>query len=191
MNVKHSSASVRWFTPSIVIEAARATLGGIDLDPASEALANETVRATRYITEAENGITAPWGTSENPVSVFLNPPGGKFENKPLAVLFWRRMMLERSAALLTHGIFIAFSVELLQTSQRKDVPALTDFLVCVPHKRLAFIDPYSEEKQSPTHANAIAYVRGAVDRSDAFIHAFRNIGSFMVGAEYLTALRRG
>jgi hypothetical protein len=47
MNVRHSSESNEHFTPSYIVEAARATLGGtIDLDPASSPRANEIVQAT-------------------------------------------------------------------------------------------------------------------------------------------------
>jgi ParB family chromosome partitioning protein len=44
------------YTDLWVIEAARATMGGIDLDPASCALANARVKATTYFDENTNGL---------------------------------------------------------------------------------------------------------------------------------------
>src|SRR5262249_14971473 len=44
-----------WYTPPEYVEAARDVLGGIDLDPASNHLAQATVRATRYFTKQDDG----------------------------------------------------------------------------------------------------------------------------------------
>src|SRR5688572_17987036 len=78
VNVQHSSASDSWATPADIVERARHVLGGvIDLDPASDSFAQETVRATRYITREENGLVTPWHGRAKPGNVFLNPPGGK------------------------------------------------------------------------------------------------------------------
>jgi ParB family chromosome partitioning protein len=49
-----------WYTPRPIIEAARLTMGGIDLDPASSRKANERVRASKYYTVAEDGLSQRW-----------------------------------------------------------------------------------------------------------------------------------
>ena len=62
------------YTPSHIIEAARACMGGIDLDPASCAEANETVRAANYFDAEMDGLKRHWYGR-----VWLNPPYGRGE----------------------------------------------------------------------------------------------------------------
>lgn len=65
------------YTPACYIDAARDVMGGIDLDPASCAYANQVVRAPRYYTQAENGLAQEWYGR-----VWLNPPYSRGAVKP-------------------------------------------------------------------------------------------------------------
>jgi len=64
-----------WYTPAHIIEAARLVMGSIDLDldPASCETANQVVKAERYYTKNENGLSLPWNGN-----VWINPPYGRF-----------------------------------------------------------------------------------------------------------------
>jgi hypothetical protein len=78
-----SSASAEWYTPAPYIEAAREVLGAIDLDPASSAQANATVRATAFFSKDDDGLARDWSGR-----AFLNPPYGKTaDGDSLAAVF--------------------------------------------------------------------------------------------------------
>lgn len=68
-NPRAKTGDDEWFTPVGVIEAARKTLGIIDLDPASNAIANKFVKAKKIFTAKSDGLSRNWLGN-----VFLNPP---------------------------------------------------------------------------------------------------------------------
>lgn len=73
MTVPAQSKSNEWYTPSVYIEAARKVMNGIDLDPASCKLANQTVKAAKYFSKEDDGLAHVWKAE----SVWLNPPYGR------------------------------------------------------------------------------------------------------------------
>ena len=68
-HVAHDSGENEWYTPEPIIEAARAVMGDIDLDPASCAEANETVKAKTFYSLPGDGLKEVWYGR-----VWLNPP---------------------------------------------------------------------------------------------------------------------
>lgn len=57
------------YTPEKYIESARIVMGSIDLDPASNEQANETVKASKYFNIDDDGLAQNWFGK-----IFLNPP---------------------------------------------------------------------------------------------------------------------
>ena len=68
-HVTINSHDDEWYTPAQYIESARKVMGSIDLDPASNDFANETVKATTYFDESMNGLDQEWFGN-----IWLNPP---------------------------------------------------------------------------------------------------------------------
>lgn len=58
-----------WYTPPYVIALAREVLGCIDLDPASNVVAQSNVHATKFFTKEDNGLKHDWLGK-----VWCNPP---------------------------------------------------------------------------------------------------------------------
>lgn len=207
MNDRHTSETDSWFTPPEIIEAARATLEEIDLDPASCSRANEVVKAARFFgagSSVENGFTTGWAGR-----VFLNPPGGRCDQNGVRVVpgagkrgyfyadgspckgpsrsaskaWWERLSNDWASGEVTAGIFIGFSMEILQTTQVKPgaefVPC--DFPLCFPSTRLAFVGSDGKPVRGNTHASVIVllpYHGGSAYREivTRFVRAFRPIG---------------
>lgn len=73
--INQDSGITEYYTPSNILDAARMTLGGFDLDPASSPTANRQVQAARIFTTEEDGLSQMWVGK-----VWLNWPFGKPEN---------------------------------------------------------------------------------------------------------------
>lgn len=63
------SGSDEWYTPHYLPDFARFVMGEIDLDPASNEIANETVQASKFYTIEDDGLDLPWNGR-----IWCNPP---------------------------------------------------------------------------------------------------------------------
>lgn len=173
---KHSNKSANWRTPPGIIGMVRDVLGVIDLDPCTSEEANQLVGARRIFTQEDNSLEQDWGAG----SYFINPPGGRNKGSrgTNPQLFWEKLMQQRlENPSFSQAIFLAFNLEMLQTSQNKEFPSLMDFPFCVPMRRIKFLDPETGlEQKSPTHANALVYVPGNVMSINKFEEVFGQIG---------------
>lgn len=80
-NPRHLSISNEHFTPPDVVEAARKSLGEIDLDPATSVRGNSFyVKAKKIFTLENDGFNIPWSGR-----VLLNPPGGRCDQRGVSV----------------------------------------------------------------------------------------------------------
>lgn len=64
--------TVEWYTPQRYIEMAREVMGTIDLDPASNAIAQEWIKARVFYSQEEDGLSQEWFGN-----VWINPPYGR------------------------------------------------------------------------------------------------------------------
>ena len=159
------SGRMEWFTSSHIIEAARQALGGIDLDPASCETANRVVKATRFFTKEDDGLTRDWhGTT------WLNPP------------FTKGLIEQFVSKLVTEPGVTAWVVLTSNTTEARWAQKLFAHadVVCFPNRRLSFTGPdaHPAKDGKPLQGQMVA---GRFNRSRSagitrFIDAFSDIG---------------
>jgi ParB family chromosome partitioning protein len=147
-----------WRTPRKFLGAARAVMGAIDLDPASSAAANETVRAERFYTVADNGLVQPWKGR-----VWLNPPYGGD-----ARLFIERLISEYEVGNVTEACALLNS----HPTETKWFQQLFDYTVCFIEGRIDFGGPSRDVSTTSTHGSAICYLGPEIERFVTVFDAF-------------------
>jgi hypothetical protein len=183
MNPLHLSISNECYTPAAIAEAARSVMGGIYLDPASCAIANEVVKAETYFSKECDGLSAKWIAP----SVFLNPPGGKIKNRSSVALWWDKLLQEYESGHVGQAIFLAFNDCLVhQRSSVHKFPICwideTATAECVKGGRICFdqiVDGKRIMQRSPTHGNFIVYLPPKVSSKDGAQLAIDSVGRFI------------
>lgn len=149
-----------WFTPADIVEKAREALGGIDLDPASHAIAQQTVGAATVYTAADNGLDRPWFGR-----VWLNPPF----NRTALALFVDKLLAEYASGAVEQAILLTHDytdVEWFHAAARAAEAVL------FPRGRIHFLSPCGDEC-SPRQGQALFYF----GRDDAaFRRTFADVG---------------
>lgn len=160
--INQASGKTNWFTPPHIIEAARAAMTSIDLDPASCAAANAVVGAKEFY-EAD-GVCRPWYGN-----VWLNWPYGRKENQE----WTRKAIAEYKAGYIEQACLLGFAA----TSESWFQPLLS-YPVCLIKGRLQFIDGDTMQpvKGGPK-GSAVIYLGSHVNR---FARAFQSFGKVMV-----------
>ncbi len=154
-----SDAPVEWYTPPIYIEMARRVLGKIDLDPASNEVAQAWIQATKYFSAADDGLKQSWHGR-----VWCNPPYGRGVKRWLAKAIdsYQSGDVDAAIVLLNHTRAIWYK------DLREQVPA-----VCEVGKRIAFLDATGVPQGSPRYNNDFLYLGPNVE---LFQEVFKPLG---------------
>lgn len=155
-HVTNNSKDDEWYTPSEYIESARSVMGNIDLDPASNDFANETVKATEYFTEETNGLAQEWYGN-----IWMNPPYStellrQFAEKLTSSTFNQAVILVNNAT--ETGWFKTF--------------VRTASAIVFPTGRIRFLKRDGDHG-SPLQGQAFIYYG---DNPDGFLEVFRKYG---------------
>lgn len=187
--INQTSGEVEWYTPKPIIEAARATMGGIDLDPASSAIANERVRAFLFYNVYDDGISREWKGR-----AWLNHPFGRAEapcepgctknHKHHSVRYYgneawiQKLLNEWRHGNVTQACCITFA----STSEMWFRPLL-QYPQCFLHGRTSYLTPEGNPVTGCTKGSVVTYFGGSLD---AFIQHFSPLGTVKIKAHHVS-----
>lgn len=157
-HVSFNSGNNEWYTPAEFIEAAREAMGNIDVDPASNDIAQEVVKAGTYYTAETNGLDKTWTGN-----VWMNPPYaseliGKFIDK----LVTERQNYKQAIVLVNNATETEWFNKIISIAT----------VVCFPKSRVKFYMP-DGKTGAPLQGQAVIYIG---ENKQNFINAFSNLG---------------
>jgi hypothetical protein len=151
-HVVNNSGENEWYTPPKYTEAAKRVMGGIDLDPASNSVANEFVKADAFYTKEDDGLTKPWYGR-----VWLNPPYAQ----PLIAQFAEAVVGKFSSAEFEQAVVLvnnATDTKWLQSMMKACSAA------CFLEGRIRYLDKTGEPKNSPIQGQVALYFGEDIQR---------------------------
>lgn len=157
-HVALNSGNNEWYTPTDIIETARAVMGSIDIDPASSEIANKTVKAETYYTAETNGLTKEWCGN-----VWMNPPySTELIDKFVDKLVEQKDNYKQAIVLVNNATETEWFEKIVNIAS----------VVCFPRHRVKFYKP-DGKVGAPLQGQAILYIGGA---SSKFTSLFSEIG---------------
>lgn len=161
--VKENTGLQEWYTPPDIIESARLVMGAIDLDPASHPTAQKSIRATKYYTANDDGLSHKWEGR-----VWMNPP----YSQPLIEHFCNKLVLDLESkvtaaiSLTNNGTETVWGQTLLGACRA----------ACFPSGRVQFWS--GREFATPLQGQMICYFGDAIDK---FTNEFSSVGVVLCG----------
>lgn len=166
--INQTSGEFEYGTPQEIVEAARLTMGGIDLDPASASWANRFVRAKRFFTIADDGMCLPWTGR-----VFMNHPFSRVNN-PL----WIAKLLDS----YTVGYVDAACCITFACTSEAWFKSLMQYPQCYLQPRTNYYLPDGTKKVGVTKGSVVTYLGpNHVD----FMCNFERLGSVVFPAKFV------
>ena len=155
-----------FYTDASIIESAREAMGGIDLDPASHAVANAVVKAKVFFSIGYDGLSHKWSGR-----VWINPPFSMWS------VWVPKLITELQTGRVTEACVLV-ATRTLTAKYFAPMHAHADAF-CILNGRIPF---WGERATTPDDGHAIMYFGPNIER---FESAFRNLGT-----TYFSATKR-
>ena len=159
-HVANNNGNNEWYTPREYVELARQVMRGIDLDPASTDIANQTVQAERYYTKADDGLTQPWAGK-----VWMNPPYAQ----PLIGQFCQKLADEVENENVSQAFVLVNNATETEWFGRLAEKASA---ILFPRGRVKFTDP-DGKPGAPLQGQALIYIG---PESERFADSSNDVG---------------
>lgn len=165
-HVSYNTGENEWYTPVVYIEAVRAVMGSIDVDPASSDIANQVVEATVYYTVEDDGRLQSWQGN-----VWMNPPYAQPLISEFCELLIKKYLVgevKQACVLVNNATETVFYQNMLKVCGA----------VCFIKGRVRFIDEQGKESGAPLQGQTILYFG---ERIAEFATMFEVFGVILYG----------
>ena len=163
-HVKNNTGNDEWYTQRQYILSAIAVMGGIDCDPASNDIAQNTVKATTYYTKETDGLSQYWFGR-----VWMNPPYSSKLIQP----FCQRLTDLYSICAVTE--FITLTNNATETKWFDSLMSVAS-CVCLVKGRIRFVSPDGALGKTPLQGQCFIY---AGENKDKFQTEFSKYGKVL------------
>ena len=157
------SGNVEWYTPSYIVEAARKTMGSIDLDPFSSFRANENVKADHIYDKDMDGFEKEWFGN-----VWCNHPFSRVNNQKI----FKKAISEFEKGNCKNICLITFA----STSEKWFIPSMV-YPQCFIHRRVQYMDDSLQIVKGVTKGSVVTYIG---ENTDNFYNAFKDYGTVKI-----------
>lgn len=167
-----------WYTPEVYVDAARAVMGGIDLDPFSSKSANQHINARWIYTIHDSAFDRRWWLTparrkecKNGLRVWMNPPYSSPDISNAVALFSQKFMrgeVEQAVVLTNNATETRWFAELWRISRA----------ICFTDHRISFVCQDGKRSSGNTRGQAFFYIcsHSAVERERRFLSRFSEFG---------------
>lgn len=160
-HVSQATGENEWYTPSCYVKVARKVMGSIDVDPASSEAANQIIKATKYYTVSDDGLTKEWAGN-----IWMNPPYAQ----PLVTEFCNLLVKKyRDGEIKQACVLVNNATE---TNWYQNMMAICK-AVCFIKGRVKFIDRYGTSSGAPLQGQTILYFGTNIEK---FTQCFSEFG---------------
>lgn len=161
MNNHSNNMNDEWYTPPEYVESARRVMGGIDLDPASNAVANEYIGAEKYFSIEDSAFNHEWRGR-----VWMNPPYSRVIKD-----FTNKLVEEFLAGRVTEAIVV--------TNNGTDTRWFQELMsvgsaICLHKGRIGFLNKKGDRVDNNNKGQVFTYLGPNLD---AFAEEFEEYGT--------------